>query len=214
MDWYFLKWGSTSAFSRICADMITYSTKFIVSTAFFLHKYTWGFDDCGTTFRTYFCNLITIFLLFCSRRFIRFIPLLTMLYLGWGNPWHCSIYSFFVLSSVDTNNVNIVARSEPFVFIFYLYILRLHLCSVNMRKFSFPRYSCVHCVIAVCDSLNSSMCVVRPFNMAVSICLFHAVERVKKIVLGTPGFEDFGFLIHFAHLRNAEIVIWCYLFIY
>ena len=36
----------------------------------------------------------------------------------------------------------------------------------------------------------------------------------QKIILGTPGFEDFGFLIHFAHLRNAEIVIWCYLFIY
>ena len=34
-----------------------------------------------------------------------------------------------------------------------------------------------------------------------------AVERVKKIVLGTPGhgFEDFGFLIHVAHFRNAEI---------
>ena len=36
----------------------------------------------------------------------------------------------------------------------------------------------------------------------------------QKIVLGTPGFEDFGFLIHVAHFRNAEIVIWCYLFIY
>ena len=34
-----------------------------------------------------------------------------------------------------------------------------------------------------------------------------AVERVKKIVLGTPGFEVFDFLIHVAHLRNAEIVI-------
>ena len=78
------------------------------------------------TFRTYFCALITTFLLFCRRRFIRFIisrfiPLLSMLYLGCGNYWHCSIYSFFVLGSVDTNNTNIVARSEPFIFIFYLY---------------------------------------------------------------------------------------------
>ena len=48
--------------------------------------------------------------------------------------------------------------------------------------------------------------------MAASIYLFHglpcAVERVKKIVLGTPRFEDLCFLIHFAHFRNAEIVIW------
>ena len=50
--------------------------------------------------------------------------------------------------------------------------------------------------------------------MAASIYVFRAIERVKKIVLGTPGFKDFGFLIHFAHFRNAEIVIWCYLFIY
>ena len=75
-----------------------------------------------------------------------------------------------------------------------------------MGKFSFPRYSGVLCVIEVCDSLNSSMCVVRPSNMAASIYLFLAIERVKKMVLGTPGFEDFRFLIHFAHFRNAKIV--------
>ena len=75
-----------------------------------------------------------------------------------------------------------------------------------MGKFSFPRYSGVLCVIEVCDSLNSSMCVVRPSNMAASIFLFLAIERVKKMVLGTPGFEDFRFLIHFAHFRNAKIV--------
>ena len=38
---------------------------------------------------------------------------------------------------------------------------------------------------SLCDSLNSSMCVVRPSNMAASIYLFHglphAVERVKKL---------------------------------
>ena len=42
--------------------------------------------------------------------------------------------------------------------------------------------------------------------MAASIYLFLAIECVKKMVLGTPGFEDFGFLIHFAHFRNAKIV--------
>ena len=36
----------------------------------------------------------------------------------------------------------------------------------------------------------------------------------QKIVLGTAGFEDFGFLIHVAHFRNAEIAVLCYLFIY
>jgi len=51
----------------------------------------------------------------------------------------------------------------------------------------------------------------RPSNMAASIFALHAlpraVEHVKEIVLGTPGFEDFGFLIHVAHFRNAEIAV-------
>ena len=34
-----------------------------------------------------------------------------------------------------------------------------------------------------------------------------AVELVKKIVLGPSGLEDFGFSIHVAHFRSAEIVI-------
>ena len=50
----------------------------------------------------------------------------------------------------------------------------------DIRKFSFPRYSGVLCVIEVCDLLNSSMCVVCLSNMAASIYLFRAVERVKK----------------------------------
>ena len=32
-------------------------------------------------------------------------------------------------------------------------------------------------------------------------------SSVSKIILATPGFEHFGFLIHVAHFRNAEIVI-------
>ena len=53
-------------------------------------------------------------------------------------------------------------------------------------------------------------------NMAASIYVFVlACSRAcQKIDLGTPGFEDFGFLIYVAHFKNAEIVIWCYLFIY
>ena len=75
----------------------------MVSTAF-LHKYTWSFDDCGTTFRTYFCTLITTFSLFCNRRFI----------------WHCSAPSspYVLLTQINTK---ILARSVPFIFIFYLY---------------------------------------------------------------------------------------------
>ena len=57
---------------------------------------------------------------------------------------------------------------------------------------------------SLCDSLNSStFVVVRTSNMAASIhwlCLF-AVE-CQKIVLGTPWFEDFGFLIFVAHFRE------------
>ena len=33
---------------------------------------------------------------------------------------------------------------------------------------------------SLCDSLNTSTCVVRPSNMAASIYLFRAAERVKK----------------------------------
>ena len=88
------------------------------------------------------------------------------------------------LSSVDHVLTQILKheyRSEICTVYFHIVpVLRLHLCSVNMRKFSFPRYSCAHCVIAVCGSLNSSMCVVRLSNMAASISLFGAVERVNK----------------------------------
>ena len=124
---------------------------------------------------------------FCTLITTFFTLLLQKLNSGCGHSWHCSI------------NMNIVARSLWFLFM--LPLLKLHLCSVN-RKFSFPRCSRVHC-----DSLNSSTCVVRPsWRTPYS-------RACPNIVRGTPGFEHFGFLIHVAHFRNAEIVIWCDLFI-
>ena len=120
-------------------------------------------------------------------------------------------YSLFALCSVDTVqiNTNIVARSVPFIFIFYLY-WDFIFCSVNMRKFSFPRYSCVLCVIEVCDSLNSSMCVVRPSNMAASIYLFRAVERVKKS-FRYPRVWRFRLLDPFCALQKCQN---CYLMLF
>ena len=103
----------------------------------------------------------------------RFIPLLGMLYLGCGNSWHCSIYSFFVLSSVDTNNTNIVARSEPFIFIFYLYWNFIYV------RWTGGSHSLDTLVFTVWFTQLIHVC-----NMAASIYLFHglprAVERVKK----------------------------------
>ena len=141
--------------------------------------------------------------------YTRFIPLLTMLYLDCGNSWHCSIYSFFPLSSVDTNNTNIVARSEPFIFIFYLY-RNFIWCSVNW-KFSFPRYSYVHCVIhSTHPRVMFALPKWLPRSTSTLVLSWPAScsRACQKIVPGTPRFEDFGFLIHFAHFRNAEIVIW------
>ena len=53
---------------------------------------------------------------------------------------------------------------------------------------------------SLCDSLNSyssTFVIVRTSNMAASIHC--AGFECQKIVLGTPWFEDFGFLIYVAH---------------
>lgn len=42
----------------------------------------------------------------------------------------------------------------------------------------------------------------------------HAVERVKKIILGLPGLAGFGFSIDVAHLSSAEIVRYLMIFVY
>ena len=65
------------------------------------------------------------------------------------------------------------------------------------------------------SSLCELKCVVGTSNMAAPISWSASCSQAcQKIVLGTPGFEDFDFLIHVAQLRNAELVIWCYLFVY
>ena len=64
------------------------------------------------------------------------------------------------------------------------------------------------------SSLCELKCVVGTSNMAAPISWSASCSQAcQKIVLGTPGFEDFDFLIHVAHLRNAKLVIWCYLFV-
>ena len=133
--------------------------------------------------------------------YTRFIPLLTMLYLGCGNSWHCSIYSFFVLSSVDTNNTNIVARSEPFIFIFYLYWNFIYVRwtgsshSLDTLVFTVWFTQLIH----MCCSPFQYGCLDLPLSWPASCS-----RACQKIILCT----GFCFLIHFAHFRNAEIVIW------
>ena len=132
----------------------------------------------------------------------RCIPLLSMLYLGCGNSWHCSIYPFFVLSSVDTNNTNIVARSERFIFIFYLY-LYWNFIYVRWTGSSHSLDTLVFTVwftqlIHVCCSPFQYGCLDVPLSWPASCS-----RACQKIVLATPRLEDFGFLIHFAHFRNA-----------
>ena len=91
-------------------------------------------DDCGTTFRTCFCNLITTFLLLCSRCFIWVVGILDT-----------ALNSFFALSFVDTNWHEY--RSKTCTVYFYI-LLYWNLIYVTVNsKFSFPRCSCVHCVI-------------------------------------------------------------------
>ena len=140
----------------------------------------------------------------------RFIPLLTMLYLGCGNSWHCSIYySFASISSVDTNNTNIVERSEPLIFISY--------CTETSFMFGELEVLIPSILLcSLCDSLNTSTCVVRPSNMAASIYLFHglprAVERVKKsswVPLGLKISSSWSIL------RTLELPkLWFDLFVY
>ena len=56
--------------------------------------------------------------------------------------------------------------------------------------------------IHVCCSPFQYGCLDLPLSRPAS-----CIQACQKIVLGTPRFEDFVFLIHFAHFRNAEIVI-------
>ena len=166
----------------------------------------WLWHNFSNIFLRFDYNFFTLLHKTLYSLYTRFIPLLTMLYLGCGNSWHCSIYySFAFISSVDTNNTNIVARSEPFIFMFYLYWNFIYIrwtgsChSLDTLVFTVWFTQLIH----VCCSPFQYGCLDLPLSWPASCS-----RACQKIVLGTPRFEDFVFLIHFAHFRNAEIVIW------
>ena len=165
----------------------------------------WLWHNFSNIFLRFDYNFFTLLQKTLYSLYPRVIPLLSMLCLGCGNSWHYSIYSFFVLSSVDTNNTNIVARSEPFIFIFYLHWNFIYVRwtgsshSLDTLVFTVWFTRLIH----VCCSSFQYGCLDLPLSWPAS-----CGRACQKIVLGTPGFEAFGFLIHFAHFRNAEIVIW------
>ena len=85
----------------------------MVSTAF-LPKYTWSFDDCGTTFSNMFlhynCNLL---LLFCRRRFIWVVVILDTV----------PILLHLIKVLLTQINMNIVAVCRSEICTVYFYIL-------------------------------------------------------------------------------------------
>ena len=171
----------------------------MVSTAFFAQvcmKLWWLWDNSSDMFLHFNYNFFTL--------------LQKTLYLNCGNSWHCSTPSspYVLLTQI---NKNIVARSVPFIFIFYLYWDFIYVQwtwgsspSLDTLVFSVWLRSVIHsthpCVLFALPIWPRSTSLVQ--------------SSVSKNRYGYPGFEDFGFLNHFARFRNAEIVTWCYLFIY
>ena len=65
---------------------------------------------------------------------------------------------------------------------------------------------------SLCDSLTQhiqlfALAIWLPRSTSFNSWPASCNRACQKIVLGTPGFEDFVFLIHFAHFRSAAIVI-------
>ena len=126
------------------------------------------------------------------------------LYLGCGNSWHCSTPSspYVLLTQINTNTV---ARSIPFIFIFYLYWDVIYVRwtwgsshSLDTLVFSVWLRSVIH---------STDPCVL----FALPIWLPRSTPFVQSSVSKHRSRYPLGLKIS-AYWPTLEI--WCYLFIY